>query len=368
VGTGGAAGAPPDAGTDAPICPTGKLCGATCIPTTGCCSNSDCTAPQTCGGGGAANVCGCARNPTATTCAGKCGDVVDNCGMTVACGTASCSPGQTCDASNLCTCGGRQCTSICCPPPPQGTAAVCLNQGTQCGVECNPGTHSCGPTAPPCYSDVDVAHCGGGGSACVDCRQANANAACGTGSICANTCLNSTFRLDCPEVIGKPNCSQWDFESGTTEGWIYDPRPAAQDAATGPLTTTTTQRRTGAASLMIPFSGDGNKSVLVKVKLCAGGNALDLSTKSFRASIRMIPAPPPAPIDYNYVVLFNDSALENGLIGVDLKLSGPKSDTWFSVTDVDISTATYPVAGIGFLFLPLEPWTGTIYVDDVRIF
>jgi hypothetical protein len=47
-----------------------------------------CTAPDTCGGGGVANQCGCADNGLACSNAGQvCGTHVDNCGQEVSCGT-----------------------------------------------------------------------------------------------------------------------------------------------------------------------------------------------------------------------------------------------------------------------------------------
>ena len=71
---------------------------------------------------------GCQSNSVATTCAGKCGTVTDNCGSQVSCGPCacgSCSNCQTCDAATgLCVnvanrtrCGdtdGRCCNGVCC--------------------------------------------------------------------------------------------------------------------------------------------------------------------------------------------------------------------------------------------------------------
>jgi hypothetical protein len=71
-------------------CPGGKCCQVgpfkgTCY-TGNCCDDSQCGAPETCGGGGVPWHCGC--TPDATVCDGKdCGSVVDNCGETRTCGT-----------------------------------------------------------------------------------------------------------------------------------------------------------------------------------------------------------------------------------------------------------------------------------------
>jgi hypothetical protein len=96
------------------IC-TGGTCVQTCTPTTcaaqgatcgtipdGCGNTLDCgscAAPQTCGGGGTANVCGC----TPTTCAAQgatCGTIPDGCGDTLSCD--SCATGFVCTAGQCC--------------------------------------------------------------------------------------------------------------------------------------------------------------------------------------------------------------------------------------------------------------------------
>lgn len=60
-----------------------------------------CDAPQTCGGAGAANQCGCKVMACPAGGAGdSCGAVPDGCGGTVNCG--SCPTGQTCSSSNTC--------------------------------------------------------------------------------------------------------------------------------------------------------------------------------------------------------------------------------------------------------------------------
>ncbi len=73
----------------------GKDCGTISNSCGGTLSCGSCTAPETCGGGGSANVCGC----TPTTCAAQgkdCGSISDGCGSTLNCG--SCTASQTCVA------------------------------------------------------------------------------------------------------------------------------------------------------------------------------------------------------------------------------------------------------------------------------
>jgi hypothetical protein len=85
----------------------GKNCGMTqnnCGQTVTCQPNS-CIAPQTCGGGGTPNVCGCSDNGMA--CLNKdCGSVTNNCGVMVSCGPACVAPQ---------TCGGGGTANVCGP-------------------------------------------------------------------------------------------------------------------------------------------------------------------------------------------------------------------------------------------------------------
>jgi hypothetical protein len=105
-----------------------------------------CTAPETCGGGGVANVCGCA--PTTCAAQGKdCGSISDGCDGTLDCGT--------CDEPA--TCGGAGTANVCgqaaCPP------TTCAAEGKNCGSIVNGcgGWLDCGATCPSPQT------CGGGG-------------------------------------------------------------------------------------------------------------------------------------------------------------------------------------------------------------
>ena len=139
-----------------------------------------CTAPQTCGGGGTANQCGC----TPLTCAGlgtNCGSVADGCGGTLDCGT--CTAPQSCDGAgtaNVCgctptTCGTKNCGAVAdgcggnlscgtCVSPKTcggtGVANVCGCTPIPCTELCCGGSNGCGGTCGvlPC--------CGGGGGGC----------------------------------------------------------------------------------------------------------------------------------------------------------------------------------------------------------
>lgn len=134
-----------------------------------------CTFPQTCGGGGAPGACGC----SALTCSGlgwTCGTTSDGCGGTLTCGT--CATGETC-TDHACVCPGSTC----------GTACVDLqtdrNNCGACGVACAlidtcAGGHCCAPSQVFCAATgschdllTDSLNCGTcgrdcDGAACVD--------------------------------------------------------------------------------------------------------------------------------------------------------------------------------------------------------
>ncbi|MBI5508202.1 MAG: FG-GAP repeat protein, partial [Deltaproteobacteria bacterium] len=139
-------------------------CGGTCADT--------CVSPETCGGGGTSNVCGCTLS-----CTGKCGGA-DGCGGTCA---------DTCVSPE--TCGGGGTADVCgCTP------TTCASAGESCGGvpdRCG-GTLACGTCAPP-------QTCGGGGTpnvcGCTLSCAGKCGGADGCGGTCADTCVS-------PETCG----------------------------------------------------------------------------------------------------------------------------------------------------------------------
>lgn len=144
--------------------------GANCGPIADGCGGlvdcGNCTAPDTCGGGGKPNVCG--NYCTRTTCGAvgaNCGIIADGCGGTLDCG----------DCTAPAVCGGGGTPNIC--GSPACTPRSCGDAGAQCGAisdGCG-GTISCGSCDPP-------AVCGGGGTPNV----------CGLGSCSPGTCGAAT--------------------------------------------------------------------------------------------------------------------------------------------------------------------------------
>jgi prepilin-type N-terminal cleavage/methylation domain-containing protein len=87
--------------------------GSSCAP--------PCTSPQTCGGGGTPNVCGCTPTRTCSSMDAECGSILDDCGNTVSCG--SCMGHYMCFTFS-CPVSGM-CGGFCALPGHNGPPADC---------------------------------------------------------------------------------------------------------------------------------------------------------------------------------------------------------------------------------------------------
>jgi hypothetical protein len=128
--------------------------GANCGTRTNNCGHSvdcgSCSPPNTCGGGGAANKCGC--TPSGSPCDGvNCGNLTDSCGNSVMCGCTgvnTCGGGGTsgkcgCTPSN--PCAGGNCGTF---PDGCGGSVTCNCSGVNtCGGGGVPGKCGCTPMA-----------------------------------------------------------------------------------------------------------------------------------------------------------------------------------------------------------------------------
>ncbi len=233
-----------------PMCTgTDVCCGAAGCLTLGTNANCStcgdaCTLPQTCGGGGASNMCGC----TPTTCGDlgfDCGLAPDGCGGTLDCGT--CTGGDSCGGggtANVCgctpdTCGslGFDCGSVSdgcggtlncgtCTGGDScgggGTANVCGCTPDTCGslgFDCGSASDGCGGTLS-CGTCTGTDTCGGGGTAnvcgCTPTTCADAGATCGSpsdgcggtlscGPCSTNEVCNGSYMCEC--VAGYGDCT-----------------------------------------------------------------------------------------------------------------------------------------------------------------
>lgn len=172
---------------------------------------------------------------------------------------------------------------------------------------------------------------------------------------------------------GKPNCGKWDFESNTPEGWVFDSTGVANWAGMGSPTASTTTAATGTRSLAVTFRGTGSSPmVFIRVPLCANGQALDLSNKMFYAAIRLV-GPLPLNTGQGHEVQLYSGNSRTGAFGGNLSVNnetggGATSGTWHYITeDFNGAFGADSVTHVGLRLLLNDPWTGTIYLDDIQI-
>jgi hypothetical protein len=228
-------------------------------------------------------------------------------------------------------------------------------------------------------SDSSATQCG---SSCLDCSQPNANAAC-AGTICANACVSGYTLGDCGvDTTGHPSCSLWDFESNDSrypnEGWVTDTggRTSAELATYGPLSISSAQALVHSHSLALPIDVPDaqHNYAFIKVPLCLNGKAIDISSKSIGFDVRFVTAPGsanPLQSELQLTLLYT---------GPDTYIAGlrftPPADVnlgdspWYTRSG-DIQTnfnLSGTVTALGFAFSFVNPWKGTIYIDDVMIY
>jgi hypothetical protein len=129
----------------------GKNCGTVGNGCGGTYNCGACPLPQTCGGGGVANLCGCTPTTSCTTiCGQQCSGTkgTDSCGNTCNCGFNCGSLGTGCacsSVSNTCYDPGPDCCNGYSDCPSQGCTNACGVSQT-CGFDCTPPgfCHDCG--------------------------------------------------------------------------------------------------------------------------------------------------------------------------------------------------------------------------------
>jgi hypothetical protein len=175
----------------------GKVCDGSgdCVD---CINNTNCTAPETCGGGGTPNVCGCTPTASCATLALTCGSGSDGCGMTLDCddgienGTETdvdcgggvgcatkCAQGDTCLTGTDCT-GGICADGFCCDAACTAQCKACSVSGSEgkCVNIPKLGTDTTGTTC----SGVNA--CDGAGI----CKKANGQPCAAAGECASGTC------------------------------------------------------------------------------------------------------------------------------------------------------------------------------------
>ena len=161
-------------------CPSPDDCGTIPDGCGGTIACGSCTAPETCGGGGTANVCGCAPI-TACPAGDDCGTIPDGCGGTLDCG--NCNGNGACSTSSTCACNtgftGATCNACAADYHGYPSCTLCDSSTTCSGHGACSSTGGCtckaGYAGPACqYSDATT--CSGHGTA-----QADGSCTCNAG-------------------------------------------------------------------------------------------------------------------------------------------------------------------------------------------
>lgn len=201
------------------VCPAGQACGTA----SNACGNS-----TSCGLCDPTQICDstshCVNRVCLTACPpGTCGELSDNCGGTLQCGTTACTNGEACGLDSLCHCPpavcplGQNCstfTNAC------GSTVEC---GTCTGdLKCGPN-HQCFCPAPVCASGRSCGTVTNSCGATADCGTCPAGFECsGTTCVpqCQETCPNGqtcgTFLNNCGQTIPCGTCGPDRTCNGTT--------------------------------------------------------------------------------------------------------------------------------------------------------
>ncbi len=261
--------------------------------------------------------------------------------------------GRSCGA-----CPGLSCGGSCCAAPPANAVSVC-DESDACAVECRSGYHSCSGSPRTCYPNADVLHCG---SSCAVCSQPNATASCTNGA-CTYSCP-AGLALGCLHPDGRPVCSKWDFESNTVEGFAIN--AANTTGSDGRFATSTKHATSGSRSLAVGYVGtDSNELVEVKLKLCPGGQGLDLSKRTLSLDLFAETASGSTPFGSNsgnYISVTGKGGEYFG--GCDSVT--PTSDTAFKWT-CPASAWPTDTAEITFVLRVFAKWSGTFYLDNIKL-
>jgi hypothetical protein len=151
----------------------------------------------------------CVPDSTAQTCHNQCGDVVNNCGVSVDCGPCTCDGG--CPACQICDDDSGECI-----PDPSQQGDACGEEGQVCQSDgmCSCDANSC-PSCTTCENDGFCAACA---DCCDDrgvCQDGDTKTACGSSGTCdgctgQEECQNQTCVCvpDCTgKVCGSDGCT-----------------------------------------------------------------------------------------------------------------------------------------------------------------
>ncbi len=378
--------------------PTGnRNCGAnqSCNENANQCQCQGCVVANTCFASGATNGCQICDPSRSTTAFSP--NVGANCGSAATACSAqdTCNAQGTCGANHLATgtlCGDRSSSSCDQPDTCDGNGA-CQTRRVADEGQCQDNLF--------CNS---LDRCVGG--TC----QARGNP-CGNVRSCDETsdqcrCPGATLTCTSP-LGGSPNCSTWDFEAETTEGWAFEFVAGAPEAHVGPLTALVPARQddspqgstinqSGTQTLAMRFEGTVAPNgapirsyAFIRVPLCGNGGAVNVAGKRLKALVRLAGdnGSPGIGGQAHTVEMYN--AQGRGFIRdfyVDPSTGGGGPQAYPQTTgplgwmqlDFDISeeylnqiptrsASDITASFVRLRFIVTSGWKGNIYIDNIRI-
>jgi hypothetical protein len=156
------------------------------------------------------------------------------------------------------------------------------------------------------------------------------------------------------------SCLAWNFESGTTQGWIAKTSNCTVAPATG-----TGQ---GDYSLGVTANSSDGSAIEVTVPLCGNGASISIPAAGYKFS---------GQVKFQSFTAFGDDGQGGGSASILIEgegyyypvySAGPISpNQWITLTG-GITQITPTNAGhLTLRFFPNSPWSGVIYVDNVSI-
>lgn len=310
-----------------------------------------CTSPQTCGGGGTPNVCGCTPPMTmAAACAGKCGPVPNGCGTNYACQCGGSTPicqdnvrciakkrnGESCgSAATDCESGNCQ-QGFCCN-------AVCSGNCESCATPASRGT--CVPTTTP-KSPCMAPSCTGSSATTFAC---NGSPGCTASTTqCPNQCkIGGTTCAPCPQPNPENRLLINPGFDGTVSPWVAE--------RTNIHTTVDVDNCNGSGSALVRDPLSGNPPTLGELIQCVKttGNGY-----FFGYRYRALSAGSSGTCNLHFFT--NTNCAEAGFISIEPASStlSPDASTW-----VDVKTSFNLPAGTRSAKIACNAVAGAGYYD-----
>jgi hypothetical protein len=236
-----------------------------------------------------------------------------------------------------------------------GAAGVAGSAGTAGIGACDAGWHAC---SDACRADDDATACG---ADCEPCAAPEHGAPLCESGECSRRCDDGY--LSCPDRSCGP--LRFGFESGTLEGLRIVPENSR--AAVGSPTPATFEGRQ-VVRVDLRVEGD-NRNLQVRLDPCAGAAVDGLGLGTLSVDVRFDGPSLPAAAGAHEISLSVWTATSSYAVG---RMTMPATGIWHALSGQLSEVDTTQVLGVGvYVYIngagSAQDWTGTVYLDDVRI-